>query len=124
MDDYKREIIELVGDRPLLWDPKNSECRAMAYGRRGLDCGMARVDKPCATCRMEGAPEEASIMDGRRSASVFRSHADNQSLGREQFDGCSTGYHVQLKNDAEKIPCLVNLSLIDLIAPLYRGTPE
>ncbi|KAK3750071.1 hypothetical protein RRG08_018368 [Elysia crispata] len=25
MDDYKREIIELVGDRPLLRDPKNPE---------------------------------------------------------------------------------------------------
>ncbi|KAK3786135.1 hypothetical protein RRG08_021468 [Elysia crispata] len=59
MDDYKREIIELVGDRPLLWDPKNPECRAMGYGRRGLVCGTARVDKPCVTCRvpsMEGAP--------------------------------------------------------------------
>ncbi|KAK3801175.1 hypothetical protein RRG08_028185 [Elysia crispata] len=26
MADYKREVIELVGDRPLLWDPKNLEC--------------------------------------------------------------------------------------------------
>ncbi|GFO46870.1 transcription factor adf-1 [Plakobranchus ocellatus] len=25
MDDYKKEIIELVRDRPLLWDPKNPE---------------------------------------------------------------------------------------------------
>ncbi|KAK3784410.1 hypothetical protein RRG08_039411 [Elysia crispata] len=54
---HMREIIELVGDRLLLWDPKKPECRAMAYGRRGLACGMARVDKPCATYRvpsMEG----------------------------------------------------------------------
>ena len=59
MDDYNREIIELVGDRPLIWDPKNPECRATAYGGRGLVCGMARVDTPCATCRvssMEGEP--------------------------------------------------------------------
>ncbi|GFO29540.1 transcription factor adf-1 [Plakobranchus ocellatus] len=25
MDDYKKEVIELVTDRPLLWDPKNPE---------------------------------------------------------------------------------------------------
>ena len=66
-DDYKREIIELVGDRPLLCDSKNLECRAIAYGRRGLACGMACVDKSCVKCRVsstEGAPN-GYVLGGR-----------------------------------------------------------
>ena len=62
MDDYKKEIIELVRDRPLLWDPQNPECcDVVLWPMEGevLACGTARADKSCVVCRvpsMEGPP--------------------------------------------------------------------
>ena len=48
----------------------------MAYGRRSLACGMARVDKPCATCRvpsMEGAPQSTLGHNCSEMLSGYRS---------------------------------------------------
>ena len=88
MDDYKREIIELVGDRPLFWDPKNLESRAMVYRRRGLACGMARVDKSCVTCRvssMEGAPN-GYVLGGRvRRLANLRNAIKLRTVRWEEF---------------------------------------